>query len=216
MYQINHVLDLNDDALKYFEERCRPDHNHEKNSQLMTYGNDLYSDSGFLNDTESLYDVCKQDDEYVKNILGEDGHNIIARALISIICNSPKFKEDYPEMFCDIDTSKYEVKKETWLGTQYCPFVDESTWKCGNSRLPQFGGTDFEITNKKTGEVLKVSLLHVHLIYYHHFYEGNVEYRLSPESIINFFGLVGEKQEVGKIKKMKKMKDKLMKIKQYI
>ncbi len=198
MSRIGFVQKFTEKQFKYFEARCRPDHDHKKNGKLMTYGNDLYSDSGFIDDTESLSEISKANDEYVIKTLGKNGHDIIGNTLISLICNNQKFKTTYPELCRDIDASKYKIKHNTWLGTQYCPFVDEETWQCGNSTIPQFGGTDFEITKLETEDVLKITLLHIHLIHHHHFYEGNVEYRVSPQRLIEFFDLIPTNQEENK------------------
>ena len=188
MHKIDYILNLNKKQLKIFEERCRPDHGHKKNSQFNTYGNDLYSDSGFINDTESLYEICKTDDEYVTNILGKNGHDIISGALASLLYKKT-FKKKHPELCYDINTSNYEYTCEQYMGVQYCPFVDITTKKCGHEIFPQFGGINFNITNKKTNEILKITALHHHLIYHHHFYEGVVPYRVSPQELINFFEL---------------------------
>lgn len=192
MRRIGYILDLSKEFIKVFEERCRPDHNHIKNRALLTFGHDLYSDNGFISDTDSLYDICLKDDKYVKETLGEDGHSIIAGVLMDFL--NKDFREKYPEMCYNIDKSNYEIKYKSVPGCQYCPFVHPKTFECGNSFVLPYASADYLIINKKTGKLIKVNCLHTHLIYHHHFYEGNVDHRISPEVLIEFFELNKQKK----------------------
>ena len=188
MQRIGYILDLDKEKLKYFEERCKPDHDHSKNLKLMTFGHDLYSDNGFISDTDSLYDVCLKDDKYVKETLGEDGHNIISK-IIMVLLSGDTFTTRYPKMNCDIDKSKYEVRFKSSHGCQYCPFVDINIFECGNNFIAPYIGYDYLIINKKAGKYFKINTLQAHLIYHHHFYQGNVNHRIPPQDIIEFFEL---------------------------
>jgi hypothetical protein len=179
------------DQIEKYEEICRPDHNHEKNSQYMTYGHDFYSDTGFIDDKESLLDVCLSDDRAVTELLGENGHELIGKTLICIIYHSKidMIKEKYPELYIDVNIDNYDVKRGSrYCGSQKCPFVNRRTSMCVPSRaISNFADMNYTITNKTTGKVLKVNDLIIHLIYYHHFYQGNVPHRRSPEELITFF-----------------------------
>jgi len=76
-----YVSDLPESNIAIYEERCRPDHGRVKNNRMMGFGTDFYSDTGFIDDTESLSAVCAEDNETVIAALGEHGHEIIAKTL---------------------------------------------------------------------------------------------------------------------------------------
>ena len=88
---------------------------------------------------------------------------------------------------------QFSIETQSWCGSQGCPFwkevETEGGWgepavkkclqECGGQ-----GGSDITITNKKTGESMVISSLMNHLIFYHHFYEGNTKYRADPDALI--------------------------------
>jgi len=187
MQRIGYILDLGKDFIRVFEERCRPDHNNAKNKMLMTFGHDLYSNTGFISDTDSLYDICLKDDKYVKETLGEDGHIMISKMLMNLLHRG--LKEKCPKMYQEIDVSNYEITVKSMPGCQYCPFVHPKIFECGYDFIAPYAGEDYLITNKKTGKQLKINTLNLHLIYHHHFYEGNVPHRVSPQTLIELFEL---------------------------
>lgn len=197
MERVGTVLNFTKETLSIYEERCRPDHGRKKNNNLIPMygygfcGKDLYSDTGFISDTDSLYDVCKADDDYVKETLGENGHNMISGSLLKITTNE-MFRRKYPELFegINIDTSKYNVDVKQYMGVQYCPFVDVNTLRCGYDIVPQYTTVDFTIAKIETGDTLTISGLNLHLIHHHHFYQGNVSHRISPQRLIEFFNIV--------------------------
>lgn len=188
-----YVSDLSKEEIAIYEERCRPDHDREKNSQIEGYGTDFYSDTGFIDDTESLSEVCAQDNETVVNALDKDGHEIIAKTLLCVMLHDQVdyIKEKFPDMYIDIHIENFQVKRESsWCGSQLCPFVNKFNKICVRPNpIPNYAAVDYSITNKLTKETLKVNLLFAHLIYCHHFYEGHVEHRISPTKLIDFFGL---------------------------
>lgn len=189
---MSYVTDLTKDQIKIYEERCRPDHGHVKNSQLMTFGMDLYSDTGFISDDDSLLDVCLKDDKTVTELLGEGGHELIGKTLLCfIVLELNQIKEKFPELYVDINLDNYHVERgDVYLGSQRCPFADKRTLKCiHDCQIPNYSNVDFTITNKITGESLKINPLIAHLIYYHHFYQGDIPHRFSPEKLIEFFNI---------------------------
>ena len=100
----------------------------------------------------------------------------------------------------------FSVKHVSYNGNQGCPFFEKRTFRttrddpsllandanakkvkeefaqCGFSG--NASGCDYEITNLKTKKVLKGATLQTHLVYHHHFYEGDVRYRLNPKDVI--------------------------------
>ena len=76
--------------------------------------------------------------------------------------------------------NRYIMGKVTTAGTQTCPFGLPT---CHNS------GSDFFIFDSQTGQTIEFGELLIHLIRDHCFFEGNVQYRLDPEKVIQFFSL---------------------------
>ncbi len=189
---MNFVTDFTKDQIKIYEKRCRPDHGHVKNSELMTFGQDIYSDTGFINDDDSLLEICLKDDKTVMELLGNGGHELIGKTLLCFMAlELNQIKQNFPDLYVDIDLENYHVERGSpWLGSQRCPFADKRKLKCvTDCQIPNYSCIDFTITNKTTGESLKINPLIAHLIYYHHFYQGNVPHRFSPEKLIEFFNI---------------------------
>lgn len=187
---MSYVTEFTEEQIKYYEERCRPDHGHIKNSKHMTYGNDFYSDTGFISDNDSLIDVAHKDDKTIMNLLGEGGHELIGKILVSIMAYD-QVKEKFPEYFIEVNTDDYIVKRKSpYCGSQRCPFMDMHSLKCNmNTRLTNYAYVDYVITKKSTGEILETNSLMPHMYYDHHFYEGTVPHRQSPKKLIKFFNI---------------------------
>lgn len=187
---MSYITDFTKEQIKIYEEHCRPDHGRIKNSQLMTFGQDLYSDTGFISDNNSLLDIAQKDDKKVLKLLGNTGHELIGKTLLCVMIHD-QIQEKRPELYIDVNVENYFVKQESpWCGSQRCPFADKRTLKCvDNCQIPNYAHVDFTITNKTTGKTIKLNFLIAHLIYYHHFYQGNVPHRFSPEELIDFFNI---------------------------
>lgn len=190
------VLNMTCNDLKKYEERCRPDKDSRKNTNIglarNLYGIDLYSDAGFISDDDVLFDVITTDHQYIKNTLGEDGHNIIAKTVFRALCrlSDDEIKEKMTNLFILMNKSNFKVDASEYLGAQVCPFADYNTLKCHNCVLPNRANMDFVITKLSNGDKLKISSLMPHLYYDHHFFEGNVPNRIEPSRLIDFFELI--------------------------
>lgn len=123
-------------------------------------------------------DIKKLHDEQLLRI----GHDIF-----SLQCNdgykiSGNVKSTNPIVIDD----RYLVTRHSFWGFQACPFICFS----GNiSRAVEGGGDDYWIYDLQTKKTLQFNDLLIHLIRDHHFFEGNVYHRLSPNDIIDFFNL---------------------------
>ena len=77
----------------------------------------------------------------------------------------------------------FEVKVQTWRGSQECPWTDKVDYRRSN------GGIDMYVTEKgKGGEPILIAGLIRHLVENHEFFEGG-SYRVAPEKIIEMFGI---------------------------
>lgn len=73
----------------------------------------------------------------------------------------------------------YRRIRHQYNGVQECPFEDDAGIFCCECR-----SVDYEITKLSSQETLTVSALTIHLIRDHHFFEGNVRYRIDPKTVI--------------------------------
>jgi hypothetical protein len=195
------VESFTDEEYELYEPQCRPDHDRVKNRKNAFLGFDFYSDTGFISDQDSLKDVAQRDAKFVTEKLGEHGHQIIAIKLKMVVMkisfqnlqekNSGGLLEELEQKVGPWNEEDFKVEQIEYCGNQGCPFFkkvmvkDEETGKeteefakCGHPGSS--GGVDYTITNLKNGKVLKSSPLNNHLIFHHHFYEGDVPYRVDP------------------------------------
>lgn len=184
------IHDLTDQELiDRFEEQCRPDIGRVKNKIDGFLGLDFYSDTGFIDATESLMEVVKRDHEYVVSKLGEEGHKIIIEVLRESIIKPALDKINTKDIsdVSNVEVGNVLVRKIDYYGNQCCPFwsmgINDKN-KPGKASCLGRGGVDYIITNKTTGEELFIPALILHLIEAHHFYEGNVLHRVDPEKLI--------------------------------
>lgn len=92
---------------------------------------------------------------------------------------------------------QYEVKAQTWRGTQECPFHDKVDWKRSS------GAMDMYLTEKgKGGESVHIAGLVRHLVEAHGFFEGG-SYRVTPEKIVEMFGSEKVPGSLAKAKELK-------------
>ncbi len=143
--------------------------------------------TGFLADGEILEDVISEDSNYLETF--GITHDQLADAL---------------EYNSYVTNKEFTRTSTFYMGTQECPFgCDVST------------GEDIDITRVSDGKHLKCSGLMPHLIRDHHFFEGNVPYRVSPISIINFFNMTPE-SDYGLKLEQRRLKKFIMKEKDYL
>lgn len=99
----------------------------------------------------------------------------------------------------EINGEKFSIVKREYMGSQAC-FCEEdiSVGDSGinvvpasvNSIGPHRAFRDLELTNQRTGEKIEFSTLLPHLVLTHKFFEGEgTSFRLSPQTVINFFRL---------------------------
>jgi len=209
---VGYITAMTPEQLTEHERNCRPDHGRVRNSvePYIALGQDWFSDTGFINDTESLIEVARCDEATVVRLLGADGHSIIARALMMLMYTKSldDIRTGAPHlMLSGFDTDAFDVAETVWCGYQKCPFIAHTPVKlvvngvektqvmigsCGHQPPASSAGTDYKATNKKTSESFTFSGLMPHLIYFHHFYEGTVPHRLDPETVIRVLGLTSE------------------------
>lgn len=147
-----------------------------------------YSESGFLKKDEFLREVIDNDTKYLKSV--GVTHEQISGKLEELInkYQESQRKDDKPpgskthsreDKFVTIDN--FKISSVQYRGYQDCPFKNKDFDKDPKSR----GSCDYTITNIKTNESIKFGDLLIHLISRHHFFEGNVDYRLDPKIAIN-------------------------------
>jgi hypothetical protein len=98
-----------------------------------------------------------------KNICDNE---LIAKTLLCITHRDiiDSIREQCPELYTGIDTADYDVISSA-SSYKFCPFAD----KCvASNTVPSYSDREFIITNLRTGAVLKVDMLTIHLIYHHH------------------------------------------------
>jgi hypothetical protein len=142
------------------------------------------SDSGFLNETEKLWDVYEKDAATLK--YSGISYDRIADKLEELI-NACKGKDPLQE----IEYENLKIKMDVYFGWQDCPFgctteLDE----LGQTNISRktISAIDYHVKNNKNDSIF-FSELHPHLIRDHHFFEGNTNYRLDPEKFIKFFNM---------------------------
>jgi hypothetical protein len=92
---------------------------------------------------------------------------------------------------------QFQVKVQTWMGTQECPWRDKVDWRKSS------GAMDMHLTEKgEGGKPVHIAGLVRHLVEEHGFFEGG-SYRVAPEKIVAMFGtekIPGSLAKVGKLK----------------
>jgi hypothetical protein len=185
------VDNFTDEEFASYEPNCRPGGNgvNEKHCFLgLSFG----SDAGFIDDKEALKDVALRDHHKVVELLGPHGHDMIALKLTQ--CFGSEENDKFISTIVSLPPCRenFSVQTQSWCGNQGCPFWKEIMFKSVDDKPEEatvspcggVGGCDHTITNLKTGESMTISALMSHLIFYHHFYEGNTSYRTDPEKLI--------------------------------
>ncbi|MFX0091869.1 MAG: hypothetical protein ACFFBD_08920 [Candidatus Hodarchaeota archaeon] len=166
----------------YFAELVDPKSQEYKEIQeRMRPGN--CSISGFLDKDEDLREVVLRDNKTLEML--NITHNQIADKLESLVTIAQK-KWDMGEEA--IVEGKFKIEGRFYRGWQECPFYTFL------KTCPQIT-KDFAIENITTGQKIRFSELIIHLIRDHHFFEGNVYYRLDPVEAIKCLELEPELME---------------------
>jgi hypothetical protein len=148
---------------------------------------DQISQEGFLDNKEKLIDVYLRDKKTLEDydITFEEIHDKLKDFFDSV-------REGYKncENVLEVDSfpiktkrygDKYMASVVKYWGDQQCPFEEleaYSDFKQGE------GSIDVTIYNTANNTKIFFSELHLHLIKYHNFFEGNTAYRLDPIDVI--------------------------------
>ena len=132
---------------------------------------------GFLQNGESLLECALRDREILER--DEVSYRTIAKKLSDLVESS-------------VDQKKYKVESEATKGMQTCPFSRTNDPDYFGSNCCGNDNRDIEITNIETEASISFGGLLIHLIGEHHFFEGEVDYRLDPKRVIEVLELKPE------------------------
>lgn len=137
-----------------------------------------HSGGGFLGWGENLDEVIADDNETLAR-LGKT-HEEVGTKINDILEEASKlWSVDNSKQWLDI--GEYEVRLQYWMGYQTCPFEG---CEYGDKKCPH-ASCDFQIKNKKTGEIVEGPGMIGHLISAHKFFEGKKSpYRVDPEQLV--------------------------------
>ena len=155
------VLDPLSTKYKILQERLKP-------GQLST--------SGFLAPDEDLRSVIMRDNQTLKTL--KITHEQIANRLEGLIVKAIKEWDVGREEEIIIENA-FKIGAKYYQVKQFCPF---------DSKCP-YASKNFVIENLKTRHKIIFSELIIHLIRDHHFFEGNVRYRLDPSEVVQLLQL---------------------------
>lgn len=175
---ISPLSDLSTEAIARIESRMRP------GGLLPT---------GFLREGERLLDVIRRDSA----ALGRLGvrHETIANGLENLLVKAHRRIEriehgeedaragEYPKSDSVVIEGRYRVYGfgVHMRGSWPCPFEAADGRRCpGYDRSLEFRNQSFTIVNQTRQMALGFSVFSIHLIREHHFFEGDVEYRIDP------------------------------------
>lgn len=148
--------DLSIDEIKMIEARMYPGQ---------------YSDEGFLQTGESLFEICENDRQYLQSI------NITYKQIVDFLTSLIRKRKD----------PRYKITEISYLGSQQCPFQNHLL---DNELHDEYGDSDITITDKITGKNITFNTLLLHMIEIHHFFESPlVSHRLDPKRVIEMFNL---------------------------
>jgi len=171
------IEDLSPAAISRIEENMRPG---------------AFSDSGFLGPHERLVDVVRRDERQLAKLALTTEQ--IADRLESIVLQAYRLRDlrdqedpgSSPTMLYELGIveGRYEVMHTQFFGFQECPFENTAGEPCSATH-----GTDFHVRCRDDERELHFAGLAIHLIRDHHFFEGNVHYRIDPGKVAEFLQL---------------------------
>lgn len=148
---------------------------------------DGLSQSGFINEGESLRKIYTDDKEKLET-LGIT-YNQIADVLQYTYEKALTLNNPLEEI--QFNNNNLQVSLIQYKGAQRCPFQKK------HDKLYygyEYGSIDVEVKSTITGEVLKYNTLLPHMIRNHQFFESpTVSHRVDPEYVINFFNIEKDK-----------------------
>lgn len=158
---------IQDEDTSILEERMRPG---------------KWSEVGFLEATQSLKDLCGQDQISLKQ--HQISYQQVADRLKTIFKKAHRL-EQMSSVEKPLVEEKYLVEIKRTKGWQTCPFSYDCKVDCGHLK----GTMDYQITDIEHQETITIPSLLPHLIRKHHFFEGG-PYRNAPEKLIAFFNIL--------------------------
>jgi hypothetical protein len=145
--------------------------------------------TGFLNHGESLQNSVNNDRKALQE--RKISYRAITQKLKYLISKATQISKS------TLVDQKFRVEiDEPTIGKQFCPFSPAS-----NNNANKFapienacgsGDRDISITNTTNNKTIKFGSLLLHLIEEHHFFEGQVPYRLNPQDVIDVLELQAE------------------------
>ncbi|MBL7078643.1 hypothetical protein ISS42_03220 [Candidatus Shapirobacteria bacterium] len=148
--------------------------------------------AGFLKEGQTLKQVLERDEQALR-MLGYTAQEVadLLGPVTEGVANGGNFEYTAP------NGKQYEVRVQTWLGSQRCPWRDKVDWRRSS------GAMDMYFTEKgKGGEPVHIAGLVRHLVEKHGFFEGS-SYRVAPETIVEMFGIEKIPGSLEKVKKIK-------------
>ena len=133
------------------------------------------SESGFLDNSEHLIDVIDRDLESLANVGITPTQ--IADSLEAAVAQAFRVKSPFDLWNPGVRIGPWELRGESWRGTQDCPFVNADGVVCHGESYSQW---DFSLINIRKRTFLAFPGLAIHLIREHRFFEGNVPHRVDP------------------------------------
>jgi hypothetical protein len=143
-----------------------------------------FSVAGFLDEEESLLDVVRRDEETLA-ALGIEPKRIADRLLELLVAANEDFQAENNRVPTNglIVNGRYHIYGFDVTVRRFptCPFESDDGQLCdGHRACEQFTAHDFAIVNGITGLRFGFPILALHMITDHHFFEGNVQYRVDP------------------------------------
>lgn len=163
---------------------------------------DRYSQAGFMAEDEKLFSIIDRDTKMLEKhkVTFDD----VASRIAYLFDTSEKNGQEIV-----IGDSHFKVEWLQTRGFQLCPWGILDNWHLHQTGSPnakryeqfgylgkkykRFGSRDYKITNLKTGEAVSLPQMAPHLIGDHHFFEGNTDYRMDPEKLIEVLEISQQK-----------------------
>lgn len=141
--------------------------------------------AGFLDEQELLSDVVRRDEEILAG-LGIEPERITDRLLELLVAANEEFQAQGGQVPRNglIVNGRYHIYGFDVTVRRFptCPFESDDGQMCdGHRACERFAAHDFAIVNGVTGLRFGFPILALHMIADHHFFEGNVQYRVDPE-----------------------------------
>lgn len=148
-----------------------------------------YSQCGFLKEGDNLFKIYHDDKDYLNKVgITYDQIADILEYHYGKASRIASLRSDNGGDYSGpVEYDNYKITRETWMGAQQCPFQESSDKKYYGY---MYGDTDVAILNLTTNKSITFNTLLPHMIRHHHFFESpNVQHRVNPKDVIEFFDL---------------------------